>query len=133
VQVVRAARTGRMTDEHEHDDAEEMKGFSLVLPFVCCVSNGGPFDDDSFVAGFSVGEIRTILSMTTHARQVGFRYLEGVGVAVSEYRATVRSDLVPQLDLVAMEKGFTMTSEVTDIPEWSDVTFTRIRPDGDDG
>jgi hypothetical protein len=86
---------------------------SLVLPFVACRSRGGPFDDDSFTAGFQCGEIDRALAVAglVGAQQVRF--------------PTVYASLLPQLDLVAMrhlyQLGPVRVSEQT--PLWADVTF----------
>jgi hypothetical protein len=91
------------------DEAE----FSLVMPFIVCRSQGGPYDDAAFVAGCYFGEIRSEL-----ARPDRF-VLE----------MTVPSPLVPQLDLVAMDAGFVMTAKPWDDhpDEWTFVRLTRPR------
>lgn len=40
-------------DDHEEHDAE----FGLVMPFVVCESQGGPYDDNAYVAGFEAGNL----------------------------------------------------------------------------
>lgn len=94
---------------------------SLVLPFVACRSRGGPFDDESFVAGFQCGEIDRALSVAalTGAQRVRF--------------PTVYASLLPQLDLVAMrhlyQLGPVTVSEQA--PLWADVTFVLCGSAGD--
>jgi hypothetical protein len=89
-------------------------GWGLVVPFVVCRSQGGPFDDDAFVAGFQAGGIDKALAA-------------GAVVGASSLRFTVRTDLLRQLDLLGMHLGFTMTTvEAEDDTEgWSHVEFQR--------
>jgi hypothetical protein len=54
---------------------------------------GGAYEDVSFVAGFTAGQINQALAAIAAA--------EGDG-----YTATVPADLLPQLDLIAMRHGF---------------------------
>jgi hypothetical protein len=87
------------------DDARE---FGLVMPFVVVASNGGPYDDDAYVAGYEAGLVDAMLS----AQPVK---VEG---------HTVRTANVLQVDLLAMHHGFTCTAE--DIGEgWSVVDLRR--------
>lgn len=71
-------------------------GRTLIMPFIVCQSEGGPYDDDAFVAGVNCGaldeELRVLaLSRATpHGRYVNPKYL-------------------PQFDLIAMEHGYTIT------------------------
>ena len=74
-------------------DQPESGGWGLVLPFVVCRSQGGPYDDDSFVAGFQAGQVYRALA--------AIAAVEGDGLT-----ATVRADLGKQLDLIAMHHGF---------------------------
>lgn len=87
---------------------------SLVVPFVACRSQGGPYEDNGFAAGFQAGEIHRALLMAApaHAERVRF--------------PMVRSDLLPQLDLLAMHAGFTIVARNIDerFPQWADVTFS---------
>lgn len=95
-------------DRPEPDD--EM---SLVFPFVVCESNGGPYADDPFVAGYQAGQIdRALAAMAA--------------VGGSRAKFTVRSALVPQLELIAMHHGFpvVVAEPWGEGPEWSWVTIT---------
>lgn len=49
-----------MSDEMDQPQPDEE--LELVVPFIVCASKGGPFDDDSFVAGFRCGEIDKALA-----------------------------------------------------------------------
>lgn len=90
---------------------EEPTEYDLVVPFIACTSEGGPYDDEAFVVGFQAGQI--------------YRSLGVLGAAGgTELQATVRSDLVKQLDLIAMHHGFQTETEACDGAEgWSFVTF----------
>ena len=85
--------------------------YGLVMPFVVCASNGGPFADDAFVAGCHHGRLDAEL-----------------GRRPSMVASTVPSALVPQLDLLAMHHGYAFESEpwAEHPDEWTFVTFSRI-------
>jgi hypothetical protein len=93
-------------------DKPEAEGYELAVPFVVCTSVGGPYDDDAFVAGFQAGQIDQALQAASVAR-------------ASEVRFTVNAELVRQLELIAMHRGFpVMAAEAAeDAPGWSFVTF----------
>lgn len=85
--------------------------YALVMPFVVCQSVGGPYDDDAFVAGYQAGQIDAALKAGT----------------AGDLSLTVRTDLLPQLDLIAMRHGYIMTTDSTEIDEWTYATFRRPR------
>lgn len=86
--------------------------YGLVMPFVVCQSKGGPYDDDAFVAGYQAGSLSVTLSQP----------IDPGGMTV-----TVRTDLVPQVDLIAMHHQCVTASEpCTDADGWS---FVTIRPE----
>lgn len=91
--------------------SDESSEYGLVMPFIVCVSKGGPYDDASFVAGARMEAIRQ-------------RCENGENPVVS-WEPT---SLVDQLDLVAMRYGYTLESipwnEYPD--EWSMVTLERV-------
>lgn len=91
--------------------------YGLVMPFVVCATNGGPYDDAAFVAGYAAGTIDARLAM--HDPVIA--------------QTAVRTDLLPQLDLIAMRHGYTMTSEPWgEAPaEWTMVTFHDDGPEDD--
>jgi hypothetical protein len=89
--------------------------FGLMMPFVVCASNGGPYDDEPYCAGFEAGMVDTILATT----------LPGI----NQMSRPVRTDNLPQIDLIAMQHGWTITPTVDDEhPEWTTVTFSRRVP-----
>ena len=93
------------------DDNETPAGYGLVMPFVVTVSQGGPYDDNAFVAGWEAGWLDAMLLAC-----------RPLGATVERY---VDSSLVPQLDLVAMRHRYTMTVEPWEEhpDDWSFVTF----------
>ena len=99
--------------ETDPTDQPESGEWGLVMPFIACTSNGGPFDDEAFVAGWQAGRINQELEVATQA--------------VREARFCVNSQLVKQLDLVGMRHGFPVVeAEVWDeAPDWTYVTFRR--------
>ena len=91
-----------------HDDDCEMQ---LAYPFVVCQSQGGPYPDDAFVAGVQLGQL---IGELKHSRPI-------------YHEATVMPALVPQIDLVAMHEGYSMTSEPWEAApdDWAFVSLTR--------
>lgn len=90
---------------------------NLVLPFVACKSQGGIYDDDSFVAGFQCGEIDRALGMASLVRATTIKF------------PMVHTALIEQLDLVAMRHLYTMAVTVDDEhPQWVAVTFSDGQP-----
>lgn len=102
------------------DQPEPDSQMSLVYPFTCVTSVGGPYEDQAFCAGVQVGRISDEL-----------RHGELTGATVFEY--TVPTALVAQLELVGMAYGYPVLDraevEATDehdaMPEWTFVTFRR--------
>jgi hypothetical protein len=78
-------------------DDEASADFGLVMPFVVCESNGGPYADEAFVAGARFGRWAELLKLQPAAHR--------------EYEP---AGLVPQLDLLAMHNHYTMTTEPWD-------------------
>lgn len=94
-------------DNPDPQDAE----YGLVMPFVVCASNGGPYDDDSFVAGYQAGQLDSELGAAGWARvERGF---------------PIPSALVPQVDLIAMKHGYAVeaTPWGDDPAAWTFVAF----------
>lgn len=76
--------------------------FGLIMPFVVCQSNGGPYEDSSFVAGARFAKWDMLLKLQPAMHQ--------------EYEPVA---LVPQLDLLAMHLGYKMITEPwEESPEW---------------
>lgn len=86
--------------------------FGLVMPFVVCASQGGPYDDAAFVAGYELGHLAARLESGRH------HFL----------RVTLHTASMPQVDLLAMKCGYTMRYQVMPQDEWSDVEFTKPTP-----
>jgi hypothetical protein len=101
-----------VTDEQ---DQPEEEGMTLAVPFTLVTSVGGPYDDEAFCAGFQCGEVDRALDMGAAARAETVRFPQA------------RSALLPQLELIAMNRGYPiMEAKVSDEwPEWCDVTFAR--------
>ncbi len=83
---------------------------ALVMPFVIVTSKGGPYDDQAFVAGWACGvfdvRLETIAAMG--------------GLPMAQW---VRTDTVPQLDLIAMRRGFLLQTLEANEDGW-----TLVRP-----
>ncbi len=102
-----------MSTESDDDTDEEIQ-YQLLYPFVCCVSNGGPYDDDAFTAGYAMGRLDECLKAAQNA-----------GAMLVTY--TIRTELVRQAELIAMHYNFPvmMFRPVADYPEWGEVSFAR--------
>jgi hypothetical protein len=83
-------------------------GYQMVMPFVVCQSQGGPYEDRSFVAGVQAGSLDHSLS-----------------TGPSPTAVYLHPDLVPQADLLAMRHGYSLTTEpwVERPDEWVLCTF----------
>lgn len=81
--------------------ADDEGDFGLVLPFTVVKSKGGPFDDDAYAAGFEAGRVWAELDHRPRSLTGSYRTVN-----------------VPQLDLIAMHFGYSLT--VTDYDEWPD-------------
>lgn len=80
-------------------DEPEKVTYGLVMPYVVCEDQGGPWKADAFVGGVYFGEISTVAG------------LGRIGLARLAQGWYVPSELVPQLDLLAMEQKLAMTAE----------------------
>jgi hypothetical protein len=92
----------------EENEAE----FGLVMPFVVVESQGGPFDDMAYVCGYEACAIDAELQ---YARPK----------LIEKY---VHTENVAQVDLIAMQHGYTFESTPwADAPEdWTWVTLRRM-------
>jgi hypothetical protein len=88
--------------------------YGLVMPFVVCKSQGGPFDDEAFSVGYSLGLLDGELALlTAHSADPAPRW--------------VRSSGMRQVDLIAMRHGYKMKySEDPADDEWTWVRFNRM-------
>jgi hypothetical protein len=94
----------------------------LVMPFVVTTDQGGPYDAEAFCAGLEcegiLSDLRAIAKMSN--------------VVLTSVRAEkyVPPGLVPQLELVAMACGFTLTHELWDEhpEEWTRAGWPSDRP-----
>lgn len=74
------------------DDSVE---YELVMPFVVVTSKGGPYDDEAFAAGWACAEID--------------QALKAVAPWNATFARTIRTTVVPQVDLIAMKHGYQLT------------------------
>lgn len=83
--------------------------YELLMPFVTVTSVGGPHDDAAYTAGFEMGRYDATLATSMDGDRID----------------TIRTENVPQADLIAMRYGFTV-KWVREVAEgWSDVRLTR--------
>ena len=85
--------------------------YGFVMPFNVCTSKGGPYEDQSFVAGFQTG---AIFAMLEAAKAVG---------AASTLPHPVYVELLDQLDLIGMQFGFELVADLAEDPDWRLVWF----------
>lgn len=102
------------------DGLYKLPDFDLLMPFVVCKAQGGPFDDESFVAGWRCAEIDAALRVNGgcwqgHVKQTELPQVE---LIATRYRAYVRSTV--EADATA--------SDSAESP-WCTVTITRWPPD----
>lgn len=97
--------------------------FRMLMPFVVCEDQGGPYKADAFAGGYTASRLDETL------RTLAF--LKSNGLTLATVQAYVPPALVPQLDLIAMRHGFTLYHEPWDEhPEdWTLATFALISPD----
>jgi hypothetical protein len=93
------------------DDTAEPT-WELTVPFIACTSQGGPYDDLSFAAGFDLGQL--------------FAQMEKATEPIKRY---VRGPSFRQLDLLAMHRGWVLTMLTgpdvdPDDEEWLEVELT---------
>jgi hypothetical protein len=88
--------------------------YELVVPFVVVASKGGRHDDDAFVAGWRLGRLDCQLSLAAL-------------IGISRHTAVIPPADMPQVDLIAMQHGYTVTYDPwQDAPDdWAAVTFSR--------
>ena len=86
--------------------------YELSMPFVVVTSVGGPYDDDAYAAGWEAKTIQIQL--------VGLAEQSGPLIMV----ASVLIENQSQIDLVAMQEGWTVTFEYADA-YWVTATFQR--------
>lgn len=97
---------------------DDEQTWGLRMPFVVVTSKGGPYDDNAFTAGYECGSIDQLLASPD----------------IVDHTAMVHSGSVPQLDLIAMDRGFTMEKEPWEEhpDEWTKAVFRRV-PSTDGG
>ena len=89
-----------MIEEHEYE-------YELIAPLVVCSDLGGPYDSQAFVAGVRYAQLR-------------FRLQTGRPTTLEEYE---HPELRPQLELLAMELGYELTTTPFD-EDWELVKFS---------
>lgn len=95
---------------------DEDGGYELVIPFIPIQSEGGPFDDGAYAAGYEMGRLDVVLSTASNLGLTpDTHYL------CNEHNAE-------QVDLLAMRYGFSCLVEPVVATDWISVTFTAIVP-----
>lgn len=100
------------------DEPLNEPAYELVMPFIACKSNGGIYDDESFVIGFMLGTIDVQLRTCA-----AFNLLWGAPAALP-------TGAVAQAELIAMKHHWymhrlepeSMPGELS--PGWEWVTFS---------
>lgn len=100
----------------EPDPPWEWPEHGLVMPFVACQSQGGPYDDQAFVAGFRLGRLDAELPMLA---ALGY-----ASISRMEYSADVE-----QIDLIAMRHGYRIRNVGEAHDGWVDIDLDRTDED----
>jgi hypothetical protein len=89
---------------------EENAEYEPVMPFVAVASNGGPYDDQAYTAGYEMGVLDEALKWQPPTHSV-----------------TIRTDNAGQADLLAMRHGYRCTTTPSeDAQEWTFATFEPV-------
>lgn len=93
-------------------DDDEME---LFMPFIVTTDNGGTYEPSAFVAGCYFGEIQTRVNAEEET--------------IEKY---VPTQLVPQIDLLAMATGYLFAAEAWDEhpDEWTLIQLLKDTSDG---
>jgi hypothetical protein len=95
-------------------DNEDEATYTLAMPFIVCTSQNGPYDDEPFAAGWTCGALNAELAS---CRQV----------AANPRGRHVLPGILPQVDLIAMNHGFTVRRDPErDSPGWVYVEFDQV-------
>ncbi len=94
--------------------SEPEQQYELVMPFKVCKTQGGPYDDESFVAGWTLALLDRDLA-------------EAVVDRLPVTGRSLRPAMMPQVDLIAMKHGYGVAAEPWDEApeEWLVVDFIR--------
>jgi hypothetical protein len=87
--------------------------YELVMPLVTVKSEGGPHDDESYVAGWEMGRLDTLLANLP------------ASPIPATYHVTVKADNQPQADRIAMKHGYVAAFEDSDVEGWSYMEVTK--------
>jgi hypothetical protein len=90
--------------------------YSLVMPFLPVTSKGGPFDDQSYVAGYEMGRVDVLLSAAAN-----------LGLAPDTH-LLINAENAAQVDLVAMRYGFHCEIRDSTAEGWAEAHLTPIVP-----
>lgn len=108
-----AGRHRADTEETTPVSTEPEREMDLVMPFVTVTSKHGPHDDESYVAGWEMGKLDTVLGLMPDSP------------LPATYNLTVRSDNQPQVELIAMKHGYSAIVTESDTEGWSYVELTK--------
>lgn len=90
-----------------------MGGYELIMPFLPVESQGGPYDDLAYSAGFEMGALYAKLGQDKPAPQT----------------ITVHRDNHQQADLIAMRHGYTTEFQSEDEGGWVCLALTPAKLD----
>jgi len=86
--------------------SEQPDDFELLMPFVACQSQGGPYDDEAFTAGWRCAEVYLALQVA------------------SGWHGPAKVTELPQLDLIAMRWQRTLTAGEPTTDGWVEVLIS---------
>jgi hypothetical protein len=82
--------------------------YGLIMPFVGCQSQGGPYEDDAYVAGYEAGVLDSRLEYEKPL----------------QLHLMMHIDNLRQLDLIAMRRGYRMMKKESN-GGWIDLVFIK--------
>lgn len=85
-------------------------GYELVIPFLPVQSEGGPYDDLAYTAGFEMGALYARLEAETSPGPIGI---------------TVHHENQQQADLIAMRHGYTTEFKGKTVHGWVSLLLKR--------
>jgi hypothetical protein len=99
---------------------DEQAKYDLVMPFVTVTSNGGPHDDESYVAGWAMGKLAADLEPADNVGKPR--------AVIFMYHDVIRTDCVAQADRIAMKHGY--VASFTDLDDgWTDMQLSKAAKD----
>ena len=95
-----------------------MDEFEPVMPFIVCQSQGGPYEDEAYVAGWEAAQLDRELRDQAQSN----------APMIWNSDMPVRHDNRDQINLIALKQGWLVRFEKID-EQWDDAIYTYIGND----